>query len=273
MTTHVIYHGNCYDGFGAAWAAWMALGDDATYIPANHGDSPPDLPEDADVVIVDFSYKRAVLEELSSRVRSLVILDHHKTAEDDLKGFPNTVFDMDHSGAYLSCVYFHPDDEVVPEFINYIEDRDLFRFDLDHSREISAAISSHPFDFVSWSNLFIRSIDKTGSRGFNSLVSEGESILRHQRQMVNRICEHYVIRNIGGYDVPVVNASLYFGEVAMALVEKHPDYPFAAYYFNRGDGKRQWGMRSKGSFDVSKVATSLGGGGHPNAAGFQEIID
>lgn len=25
--TYVLYHGNCWDGFGAAWAAWNALGE------------------------------------------------------------------------------------------------------------------------------------------------------------------------------------------------------------------------------------------------------
>lgn len=27
--TYVLFHSDCYDGFGAAWAAWRALSDDA----------------------------------------------------------------------------------------------------------------------------------------------------------------------------------------------------------------------------------------------------
>ena len=31
MRQSVLYHANCADGFGAAWAAWQKLGDDADY--------------------------------------------------------------------------------------------------------------------------------------------------------------------------------------------------------------------------------------------------
>ena len=30
---YVLYHKNCNDGFGAAWVAWQALGNQAKYIP------------------------------------------------------------------------------------------------------------------------------------------------------------------------------------------------------------------------------------------------
>jgi hypothetical protein len=33
----VIYHANCMDGFGAAWAAHCTFGDEAEYLPAAHG--------------------------------------------------------------------------------------------------------------------------------------------------------------------------------------------------------------------------------------------
>ena len=39
---HVLYHANCYDGFGAAWAAWRKLGDDGVvYQAVNYGDPLP----------------------------------------------------------------------------------------------------------------------------------------------------------------------------------------------------------------------------------------
>lgn len=264
MTTHVIYHGNCFDGFGAAWAAWKKLGDTAEYVPASYGEDPPNLPPTANVVMVDFSYKRPVMEEFASKVNSLAILDHHKTAEDDLRGFPDAVFDMDRSGAHLSWLYFHPDEE-VPELIKYVEDRDLWRWALPRSKEVSAAISSYKFDFEEWSKL-----DEVG---VDSLILEGSVILRHKTQMIERMCEHYTIKRLGGHEVPVANATLYFSEVANRLCEKYPEYPFAAYYFDRlEDGRRQWGLRSNNGFDVSEIAKVYGGGGHQAAAGFTEPL-
>ena len=37
MKPLVIYHAHCTDGFGAAFAAWMKLGDDAEYVPMQYG--------------------------------------------------------------------------------------------------------------------------------------------------------------------------------------------------------------------------------------------
>ena len=33
----VIYHDTCADGFGAAFAAWLVLGDEADYVPMQYG--------------------------------------------------------------------------------------------------------------------------------------------------------------------------------------------------------------------------------------------
>ena len=66
--TICIYHANCADGFTAAWAVRQALGSGVEFVPAGYGDEPPDV-DDADVVIVDFSYPRAVLERMAKWAR------------------------------------------------------------------------------------------------------------------------------------------------------------------------------------------------------------
>jgi hypothetical protein len=78
----VIYHDNCADGFGAAWACWMRWRNACQYVPASYGQAPP-YAEVAgkNVLIVDFSYRRSVLEEIGGQAASVVILDHHKTAK------------------------------------------------------------------------------------------------------------------------------------------------------------------------------------------------
>ena len=270
MTTHVIYHGHCYDGFTAAWAAYRALGKDAEYIPAKYGDAPPPLPETARVVIADFSYPRAVLEDLRQRVASLTILDHHKTAQADLDGFPGATFDMDHSGACLAWRYFHPKTH-DPLFVQYIEDRDLWRFKLPHSREISAYIQSFDYSFLNWDR-FHDEISNSIDGFCRGPVTEGSAILRAKEQMVKQMAYNVTFQDWDGLRVPVANAACYFSEVGEQLCIDHPDAKFSAYYFDRRDGKRQWGLRSRGGFDVSAVAKKRGGGGHPGAAGFVENI-
>lgn len=268
MTTHVIYHGNCYDGFGAAYAAWKALGASVNYIPALHGDPVPTItePEKAEVVIVDFSYPRAIMEDLRSKVKSLTVLDHHKTAQKDLEGLSYAKFDMTKSGAVLSWEYFFPNTP-VPMFISYLSDRDLWKFEMVGSREISAALRSYPFDFMVWDEL------SSQQGGCERLAREGKIVLKHQDQMVSIMAGNTVFREVGGFKVPVVNATCYFSEVGDELCKRFPEAPFAAYYFDRGDGKRQWGLRStKKDVDVSAIAKMYGGGGHPGAAGFVDSL-
>lgn len=275
--THVLYHANCYDGFGAAWAvhrlhartARMATIDgspsppEPTYVPVTHGDEPPDLPVDARVLIADFSYPREQLLELHSAVEDLRVLDHHKTAEAALADLDFAEFDLDESGATLTWKHLHTDP--VPEFVEYLRDRDLWLFDLDKSREVSAALRAYPMEFSVWDDL-------ATTAGVGRLMAEGVSILRHQAQMVDVMCKQAVAVEVGGHEVPVVNATVFFSEVGDRLCELYPDHPFAAYYLDRADGKRQWGLRSRGGFDCSEVAKAYGGGGHPAAAGFVTMV-
>ena len=90
--------------------------------------------------------------------------------------------------------------------------------------------------------------------------------------MVEMMADQATVRQVGGHTVPVVNATAYFSEVGEVLCMRFPDAPFTAYYFDRADGKRQWGLRSRGGFDVSEVAKTYGGGGHAAAAGFTEAV-
>ena len=255
----VIYHDNCWDGFGAAWVAHKIY-PDATFIPAKYGDKPPDVTEQ-DVLMVDFSYPAGHMEEIASKAAYLKVLDHHKTAQEILKDKSYAIFDMNRSGAGLAW------DELIgkprPLLIDFVEDRDLWRWKLKDSKEISAVIASYPKEFEVWDKLAY-ALDNN----YFEAVKEGRAILRYTSQSTNEACLHHRILDIGGYKVPAVNTCLLMSEVGDILCRLYPDAPFAAYYFDREDGKRQWGLRSRGDFDVSEVAKELGGGGHKGAAGF-----
>lgn len=85
MSVYILFHAHCPDGFGAAYAAWKRFGDQATYLPVRHGDSPPDMPAGSEVYIIDYAFKRPVLLELAAH-HTLKVLDHHRTAAEDLAG-------------------------------------------------------------------------------------------------------------------------------------------------------------------------------------------
>ena len=86
-----IYHGNCADGFTAAWVVNRFFGIvGVEFHPGIYGQKPPDV-DGRNVILVDFSYKRPVLDAMlrsgdTAQALTILILDHHKTAAEDLAG-------------------------------------------------------------------------------------------------------------------------------------------------------------------------------------------
>jgi oligoribonuclease NrnB/cAMP/cGMP phosphodiesterase (DHH superfamily) len=253
----VLYHAHCADGFGAAWAAWRRLGGGAVYLPVQHGVPPPSIPEDHEVYVLDFSYPREQIEEMKARFSELRVIDHHRTAEEELSGLDYAIFDVTKSGAVLAWEFFHPG-EPAPDLLRYVMDRDLWLHELPRSREVFAGLSSYPMDFEVWSALEI-----------DRLAEEGVTILRYQKELIELVCSQERTEELAGHLVPVVNSSVFGSEVGEELLKRHPGAPFAAIYFDRGDGKRQWSLRSRESFDVAEVARRFQNGGHRQAAGFE----
>ena len=59
----VIYHAECTDGFGSAYAAWKLLGNRAEYHACKHGTPPPEV-KGKNVVILDFSFDNGTTKKM-----------------------------------------------------------------------------------------------------------------------------------------------------------------------------------------------------------------
>lgn len=263
--TYVLYHANCDDGFGAAWAAWKTLGDDATYLPVKYGDALPEMEAGSKVFILDFSYPRDALESLADRC-NVRVLDHHKTAQEDLDDLPFAEFDMERSGAGMTWDHFNPG-EPRPPLIKYIEDRDLWRFAYPETKQVSSGLRSHPMDFKVWDELAFDT---------DWLRQEGVIIERYIERLVENLAEDARIETWPEGPVFVVNAP---GQLTSELADwmlsmeafQGDQVWFVAAYKDMAD-RRLWSLRSKGDFDVGAVAKRRGGGGHRNASGFREDL-
>lgn len=270
--TAVIYHASCPDGFGAAWAAHCVLGDRAQYLPMNHGDPIPPLDDDARIFILDFSFDRARMTELHGKhgQDNVVLLDHHITAQQELSGMPNCQFDLSKSGAVLGWEYFLPD-SAVPTLLRYVQDKDLWTWELPDSRAVFAYLSSCEMDFDTWDNV---AQQLETPEGLSKAVEAGESVLRSRQQSIMEIVQSAHIGQVGEHRVPVVNSPIMQSEIGEHLVNTHPDSPFVAIYFDVSPTLRKWSLRSRADrFDVSRLARQFGGGGHPAAAGFTQPIE
>jgi hypothetical protein len=317
VKSYILYHGNCYDGFGAGMVAYFGLRDfDPVPMPVFYGQPPPPLEPGSDVYILDFSYPAKVLLEMAKTQHKIIVLDHHATAEkdlcfdafadclrlssDDVRFDPNLntngwmsvqniqlKFDMTKSGAMLAWEYFYPG-KPAPMMIEYLQDRDLWRFKMTNSRAISAYLQSFEMDFHLWSTLMDR-MQRSAER--QEMFAAGDSILRMKSRMVDQMADavRWMLFDLGGseprilpqtspqcfetqYFVPVANATVFFSEVGEELLKRHVEAPFAGYYMDRGDGKRQWGLRSRPDFDCSVIAKAFGGGGHKQASGFVQDL-
>lgn len=268
-----IYHANCADGFGAALAVYLSpeWGKETEFLPAHYGSEPPDV-TGKNVIIVDFSYPRAVLQEMAAKASKLLVIDHHETSKEALAGLDYCHFDMSHSGAYLTWTHLHNDDH-APPLICYIEDRDLWKWQLAGSKEFSAALASYPISFGVWINIHMRTSDDRGRENF---INEGKSILRYQQQQIDKAIDTWKkqpafveLRDENGttHTVPIINSTTLISEIGSGLADGHP---FACTYFDSlAEGKRIFSLRRRnGDINVATIARHYGGGGHPAAAGF-----
>lgn len=270
MKPIVIYHGNCADGFGAAWV-FKRWGDcEYDFHAGVHQNPPPDV-EGRDVYLVDFSYKRVVVEQMREKATRVVLIDHHKTAIDDLAPLIESkaiesLTSLDHSGAILAWQWFNGNGlyDDCPKLLRHIEDRDLWRFALPGTREIQANVFSHPYDFEVWDKLMARPVDE--------LIDEGRAIERKHLKDIDELVQVVTRRMvIGGHNVPVANLPYTLTSDAGHKLAKGE--PFAGCYWDTPDG-RVFSLRSQDDgIDVSEIAKQYGGGGHAHASGFRVTYD
>lgn len=278
----VLYHANCNDGFAAAYAAWVALGDDEEYVPVKYGDTPPDV-TDKVVYILDFSYTPDELYAMAAKAFHVVMLDHHQTAMGKWshlldadnsggmrfhRGNLDVIFDMERSGAQMAWDWFHPG-VPRPRIIDHIGDRDLWKFTLPGTRAICATMNSHEKDFRLWDYL-------AGGLRHMELLTEGNALLRMQdcqvaniiagplRQVSFDLCSPdsgpYVVTGLAA------NVRENISEVGNAIAEKSGTFSLTFFI---EDDMAICSLRSIGDYDVTPIALEFGGGGHKNAAGFK----
>jgi uncharacterized protein len=276
----VIYHGGgCRDGFCSAYLASRAF-PNAEFFPAVYGEKPPNV-TGKQVLIADFSYDATTLFHLQNDcIGDVVILDHHKTAEEQLIQFsakcrevgigsPYVVYDVAKSGAMLTYdflfkfgLFQNVKYKRVPKLVRYVQDRDLWKWELENSKAMNEGIRLEPLTFEAWEQLEGR------VEYLPSLVRDaGNTVQKRNRQIIDSHVAHAQTVNFHGHDVKIVNCTVDLtsevcGEMAVGM-------PFAMAYFERGNGERVYSLRSApDGLDVGEIAKAYGGGGHAHASGF-----
>jgi len=260
----VIYHAQCRDGFGSAFAAWKKFGETASYIPQRTQVAVGEY-TDKEIYVLDYGLEADVQRALQDTNKSVIVIDHHPASEAGVTAFPQNVFDTNHSGAVLSWQYFHPD-VPVPEMLYFIEDHDLWRFQMPDNRAFASAMKEYGFDFKKWDELLRRLEDPAFRKAF---INKGQIMSQFEETLVEGLMQYKERVLFEGHEVWALNVARTYRSILghhLATLNKDTDQPEIGIVYYRNLGAVNISLRSNGDANVRVLAEKYGGGGHDNAA-------
>ena len=164
---------------------------------------------------------------------------------------------------------FNPD-EKIPQFLRYIEDNDLGKYEIKKTEAFVSAIGTKlPFHNID----YFKDWDKLLNQSYvNSLIEDGTKYQEYKNYLLKRNMHIAESRNIAGYNVLVAN----FGTVGLAsdlgnkMSENSPSKDFVILWsYHTANKEYSIMLRTRNNdIDLSKIAKVYGGGGHPRAARF-----
>ena len=221
------------------------------------------------VYILDFSFGPELLRAIDNQAAKLVLLDHHKSALDKLDGFACRCgvvhFDMAKSGARLAWEFFHPERD-VPALLQYVEDRDIWKWEFPESAPFLAALDMEPQDFGRW-----REIAGFDTDQLAQFMARGGAMDEKYRKLAADIASAAQPLVFNGVEGLMVNAPGLFHSLVGDLLSAQSGT--FALMWSAGSGGVKVGLRSQRHFDCIPLAESLGGGGHAQACGFKVGVE
>ncbi|CAL0332612.1 unnamed protein product [Lupinus luteus] len=307
----ILYHYPCPDGAFAALAAHLYFKaislsplffPNTVYRPLRAQDLP--LHQITDLYLLDFVGPSGFVQEISSRVQRVIILDHHKTALETLGNETlagenvDKVIDMERSGATIAFDYFkdklfNPDVDagvnhqpVLDEFervrqlFRHIEDGDLWRWRLHNSKAFSSGLKDLKIEFDAQKNPSL--FDQLLSLDLDSVISQGMVSLSHKQKLIDDcLSKSYEIAlGTGAYghclavdaDATLSELRSELGHQLATKSQKLNLRGIGAIVYKvpelGNDRMLKISLRSVDKEDTTPISQEFGGGGHRNASSF-----
>lgn len=266
--TLCIYH-NDLDGRASAAIVRRKLEDDLQFYGMSYGDPTPwDQIESAErIVIVDFSLPKEHMDRIHQE-KELVWIDHHQTALDK---FGHHALDWDgaqdpsEAACVLTWRYFYPQRE-VPQAVILIGDRDIWRWERQETGPFNEGVrqrDTRPENDALWEPLLGDDQDL-----LHNIIDEGEILLDAHLRDISRDVNSYGFEVLfEGHKTLAINQR---GSGDLGAKIRDLGYEIAYCYIdNLIEGEiRTFVSLYSDDVDVSQIAQSFGGGGHPGASGF-----
>jgi uncharacterized protein len=262
-----VYHHNDLDGRCAAAIVLKApsmANREIKLIEVDYKDiiSVNDIEPNEMIVIVDFSFKPEIMNEVCKKTSSIVWIDHHKTAFEHKYDCPpiNGIRSEYFAGCELAWMFYFGK-KPMPLAVTLLGDYDKW------------ALKFKPqcFEFYEGMKMFV---DNPRSGLWDDLFRDDLKVPKiiEVGKIAIQYRDNYCanIRKGFGYEVDWLGHKAYatnlyqFG--SMGFGEKFSQYDFCIAYIH--DGKRFTVSLYSEMVDVSKICQIFGGGGHHGAAGF-----
>lgn len=265
-----IYHKNCLDGSGAAAVVQRKVSD-CEFLAVQYSNPPPKV-EGRQVFLVDFGFPLEAMRQLKAQASELIWIDHHASAEPIWQTLRWGVFDLNECGTSLTWKTLFPQ-EPPPPVVQYIRDKDLWRWELPDSRAICAGLSE-AYSNSTFAGLLASDL--------SAMAARGRPIIEAQRQRVIEAAQTGVVLRdafgVAGLRALAVNCFKEQNEVGeyicLSPEEGGLGYDVAVLFYRKGNAPawvhslRSTTRNGKPVFDCSVVAAARGGGGHPNSSCF-----
>ena len=257
----ILYHADCSDGLGAAWAAWKKFGTSASYIPVANAAPPPEGLVGKEIYTVDYTFPKEITKRLIKANRRVTAIDHHVSNKPAIKITHKPLYRLHHSGAVLTWQYFHPKKR-LPIYLKYVEDADLWRLKMPHAKEFVVARPFFP-DTIKSTDVLIKKFERSDFR--NKFFADGKLVLKYQKEILYNILRNTDRVWFHGHRALAVNSPIFTDELATMMYKKEP----VAIVWHNKKNSIKVSLRSDGSVDVSKIAAKYSGGGHKRASAFK----
>jgi uncharacterized protein len=262
------YHHNDLDGRCAAAIIFNFYYTEGIFIEVDYKDEidVDAIKPDEEIIIVDFSFKPSVMEEVLKKTKRVIWIDHHKTAKEypylghvgGLRDFE----DKSRAGCELTWEYFCGDKE-MPEAVMLIGDYDKwalkFQPDCFNFYEGMKLEQNGPKALV-WGLLF----GSTADPWVDEIKEHGEVAIKYRDNYCGEISKGF------GYEIEIDGhkgfAMNLYGFGSKMFGAKFYHYDFCLAYVH--DGKKYTVSLYSEKIDVSVIAKKNGGGGHFGASGF-----
>lgn len=271
MTSNIIYyHSPCTDGIASMFVATRKLKDYSLF-PFSHGNIIETNHENKNIYFLDMAPPRNIYDELIKR-NKVIILDHHvSNMKEYTYKLENVYFNMDKSGVGMAWEFFMKDETKMPDFLKMIQDRDLWKFQIEKTKEFCegfylASTSCESLEEVL--KLYEELLDNPDK--IKKYIDMGKILLKQKMIKVNYLKDKLIEKTYiyKGHKVCMANTD---GDIVSDLgnalsLDERCDFAILWRYDHISE-KYNVSMRSSDKVDVSIICKEFGGGGHKNAAG------